>query len=66
MKYEEWIKYEEIRQNQPDKFAWIASPELTTGMPLNNHKPTALPTAGRQPKKNLWMLIFHRFISRRI
>jgi hypothetical protein len=63
MKYEEWIKYEEIRQSQPDKFAWIAFPELNTSTLVKTEEQPSSPC---QTKKNHWMLLFQRFISRRI
>jgi hypothetical protein len=63
MKYEDWIKYEEVRQNQPDKFAWIACPDLNTGKLTETEE---LPSPPTQGKKNQWMLLFQRFISRRI
>lgn len=66
MKYEEWIKYEEIRQNQPDKFAWIASPDMNTNPSQENRGVISLSYPTNHPKKNLWMLIYQRFISRRI
>lgn len=66
MKYEEWIKYEEIRLNQPDKFAWIASSDLNTPPTEESSERSNSPYPASQPKKNLWMLIYHRFISRRI
>jgi hypothetical protein len=65
MKYEEWIKYEEIRQNQPDKFAWIACPDLNTGTQSETEEHPSPHAQENQVKNNL-MLLFQRFISRRI
>lgn len=66
MKYEDWIKYEEIRQKQPDKLAWITSPDLN---PDVQPQPLKVPEVSDQSypsKRKLWGMIFQRFISRRI
>jgi hypothetical protein len=66
MKYEEWIKYEQVRQNQSDLFAWIsyADPPIRKRTNFNPSAHTAQIAPHR--KKTIWLNITQRFLSRRI
>lgn len=67
MKYEEWIKYEEARQNQPPELAWMVWVEFP-----GEDRPLAVnfgvdEAAGEDlPGSRLWTMILQYLNSRRI
>ncbi|HKJ28233.1 MAG TPA: hypothetical protein VJ965_11390 [Anaerolineales bacterium] len=67
MKYEEWIKYEEVRQNQPPELAWMVWVEYPAEEPpLAVSLQLASQTDEDKPAARVWSLIVQYLNSRRI